>query len=124
MGIVAFVVGALVEVIGAEEGVQALRRMQHVVVGAAGALIVLIVLPRWVELRKLGIQLVVRNSRARQGRAVRDVEWQRWRAFEGRAHNRDRTENIGPDERGPGGDRRAGVVSDYHRDRTVAKRVD
>src|SRR2546421_2490980 len=46
MRIVSFVVGALIEVIGAEESMQPLRRMQHIVVGAAGALIVLIVLPR------------------------------------------------------------------------------
>src|SRR5260370_31884323 len=99
MGIVPFVVSALVEVIGGEEGMQALRRMKHVVVGAAGALVVLIVFPRWVELRKLGIKLVVRDCRARQGRAVSCVERQRGRAFKWRAHDCDRTKNIGPNER-------------------------
>ena len=59
---VPFVVGALAEVIGAEKGVQTLRRMQHVVVGAARALIVLIVLPRRVEFRELGIKFVVGDA--------------------------------------------------------------
>src|ERR1700736_4870860 len=106
MGMVSFVVGALVEVIGAEEGVQALRRMQHVVVGAAGALIVLIVFPRWVELGELGVQFVFGDGRAWRRRAVRCVEGQRGRAFKWRAQDRERTENIGPNELGPGGDRR------------------
>jgi hypothetical protein len=48
MRIVPFEVSALVEIIRAEEGMQALRRMQHVVIRAASALIVLIVLPRWI----------------------------------------------------------------------------
>jgi hypothetical protein len=80
-GVIPFVVGALIEVIGAEESLQALRRMKHVVARAAGALIVLIVLPRLVELRELGIKLLVRDCRARQGCTVRFVERQRGRTF-------------------------------------------
>src|SRR6516164_6351001 len=54
-------IGALVVVVGAEESVQALRRMQHVVVGAGRALIVLIIFPRRVELCQLGVKLVIRH---------------------------------------------------------------
>ena len=43
---------------------QALRRMQHVVVGAGRALIVLIIFPRRVELRELRIEFVVGGGRA------------------------------------------------------------
>src|ERR1700685_3959082 len=111
MGIVALGIGALVEVIGAEKGVQALRRMQHVVVGAAGALVVLIIFPRWVELRELGVKLVVSDGGAGQGPSFGCIEGQRWRAFKGRTHDGDRMENIGADERGPGGDGGAGVGS-------------
>jgi len=124
MGIVPFVVGALIEVIGAEESAQALRRMKHIVARAASTLIVLIVLSRRVELREFGIKLIVRECRVRQGRAVCRVKGQRRWALKWRAHDRERTKNVGANERGPGGDGRAGIVPDHHRYRAVAQRVD
>ena len=78
---VALVIGAFVEVVGAEESMQTLRRMQHVIARAAGSLIVLIVFPRWIELCEIAIELVVRDRRARLRYAVRCIEGKRGRAF-------------------------------------------
>ena len=124
MRLVPFPIGTLVVVVGAEECVEALRSMQHVVVGAACALIVLVVLPRRVELRELRVEFVVGRRRARRGGAVGRVERQRRRALERRTHDRQRTEDVGPDQRRPGGDWRTRVVSHHHRHGAVPEGVD
>ena len=59
MGHVPFPIRAFVVVIGAEEGVQPLGRMEHVVIGARRALMVLIIFARRVELGDFGVQFVV-----------------------------------------------------------------
>ena len=98
--------------------------MQHVVVGPARALIVLVVLPRRVELREVRVELVVGWRRTRRRGAIRGVEWQRRRTFERGAHDGDRAEDVGPNEGGPGRDRRTRIVSHHHRDRAVTEGVD
>src|SRR5229473_4952325 len=98
--------------------------MQHVVVSSAGALIVLVILPRWIELGQFRVEFVIGWGRTGNWSAVRRVEGQRWRAFKWRTHDRECAENVRPDERRPRGDRRAGVVAHYHRDGTMAERVD
>ena len=50
--------------------------MKHAVVGATGALIVLVVLPRSVEFSEFGIKLVVGECRVRHRHSVRYVEGQ------------------------------------------------
>ena len=102
---------------------QALRGMEHVVVRPARALIVLVVLPRRIQLRKLRIEFVVSRRRTRRGGSVRSVERHRRRPFERRAHDRDRTEDVGPDERRPRRDGRSRIVPHHHRHRAVAERV-
>ena len=124
MRLVPFPVGALVVVIRAEECVEALRRMEHVVVGPARALIVLVVLPRRVELRELRVEFVVGGCRARRGAPFAVSNGSDGGPSNGRAHDRDRAEDVGPDEGGPGRDRRTRIVSHHHRDRAVAERVD
>src|SRR5262249_5666873 len=86
MWLVPLPVSALVVVVRAEEGMESLRRMQHVVVRATRALVVLVVLPRRIQLRQLRVELVVRYCRTRSG-AVRDVERDQWRSFERRAQD-------------------------------------
>ena len=64
MWFVPFVIGAFVEIISAEKVMQPLRRVQHVVIGAARALVVLIIFPRRIEFREFGVKLVVRSCGA------------------------------------------------------------
>ena len=52
------------------------------------------------------------------------VERQRRRPAEGRAHEDHRAEDVRPQERAPGGDRRAEIMSDHRRDRAMAERRD
>src|SRR5215472_9790152 len=107
MRFVARPIGALVVVVGAEESLHALVRMQHVVIGARRALIVLIVLARWFELRQLGIEFIIGHWRARRRRTVRSVERHTGHTWERRTHHHNRTEDVGPNEGAPGRDRRA-----------------
>ena len=75
-GFVPFPIGTLVMVVGAEEGMETLRGMEHLVVGPACALIVLVILPRRVELRELPVELVIGRRGPRRGRAIGGVERQ------------------------------------------------
>src|ERR1051325_5786429 len=101
MRLVAFPIGALVVVVGAEERMKALWRMQHIVVCSPRPLIILVILPWRIQLRQLCVQFVVGLSRRRNWCSVGGVERKRRRAFEGGAHDRDGPENVGPHERGP-----------------------
>ena len=74
MRLVSFPIGTLVVVVGAEECVETLGGMKHVVVGAACALIVLVVLPRRVQLRELRVELVIGRRWAWRCGAVGRVE--------------------------------------------------
>ena len=76
MWLVIFPIGAFVVIVGTEEGVKTLRRLQHVVVGAAGSLIVLVIFAWRVELREFGVEFVIGLSRTRRRGAVRGVERQ------------------------------------------------
>ncbi len=109
-------------VVGAEERVQALRSMQHVVVGATRALIVLVVFARPRQGGELGIKFVVVRRRTRRCGAVGGVERERWRTGERRAHQHHGAEHVRPDQRAPGRDRRAGIVPHHGRNRAVAER--
>src|SRR5213593_1086219 len=115
MRFIPFPIRALVVIVGAEKRMQSLWRMQHVIVGSAGALVVLIILSRRIQPRKFRIKLVIRNRARRSSSAVRGIEGKRWRAFKGRAQDRDRLENVRPDQSRPGGDRRPGVMPRNHR---------
>src|SRR5262249_1280145 len=66
MRLVAFPIGAFVVIVGTEEGVETLRRVQHVIVGAAGPLIVLVIFARRAELREFGVEFVIGLSWTRQ----------------------------------------------------------
>src|SRR6516225_2069265 len=66
MRLVAFPIGALVVVVSTEKGVETLRRVQHVVVGAAGPLIVLVIFTRRAERREFGVEFVIGLSWTRQ----------------------------------------------------------
>jgi hypothetical protein len=59
MRLISFPIGALVVVVGAEEGVEALWGVQHVLVGTARTLIVLVILSWWAQLREFGVEFVV-----------------------------------------------------------------
>jgi hypothetical protein len=122
MRLVAFPIGALVVVVSTEKGVETLRRVQHVVVGAAGPLIVLVIFARRAELREFGVEFVIGLSRTRRRGAVRGVERQARHARKRRTHHRHRSEYIRPDERAPRRDRRAGIVPDHGRDLAIAER--
>src|SRR5262249_41640303 len=98
MRFVSFPIGAFVMIVRTEKCVESLRRMKHVVVGAARALIVLVILPWRIQLRQLRVELIVGESTSRGGRAVRRVERQRWWAFERGTQNRYRAENVWPDQ--------------------------
>jgi hypothetical protein len=56
--------------VGTEEGVETLRCVQHVVVGAAGPLIVLVIFARRAELREFAVEFVIGLSRTRRRGAV------------------------------------------------------
>ena len=103
---------------------QPLRRVQHVVVGFAPALVVVIIFARPRQLRELGVELVVGRPALRQLAAVRGVERDLRRPRERRAQDRDLREDVAADQRRPRRDRRAGVVSGDARHRLVAERID
>jgi hypothetical protein len=111
-------------IIGAEEVVQALGRVEHILVGAGLSLIVLIIFARRIELGELGVEFVVGGCGARRRGAVGGVERHRRCADEGRAHDGDRLENVGPHQRGPRRHRRTRVVPDDGRHRAIAERID
>ena len=98
--------------------------MEHVVIGPARALIVLVVLPRRIQLRELRVEFIIGRRRPRRGRAVGGVERHGRRALERRAHDRDGTEDVGSDECRPGRDGRSRIVPHHHRHGAVAERVD
>jgi hypothetical protein len=98
-------------IVGAEECVQALRGMQHVIVGTARTLMIVIVLAWARQFRELGIELIVGGRCPRRRGTVGGVERDRRRARKRRAHQRDGTEDIRPDQRAPRRNRRAGVVA-------------
>src|SRR5262249_56245588 len=115
MWFIAFPIRGVVVIVGAKKRMQSLWRMQHVIVGSAGALVVLVILSRRIQPREFRIKLVIRNRARRSSNAVRGIEGKRWRAFKGRAQDRDRLENVRPDQSRPGRDPRAGVMSRDHR---------
>src|SRR5262249_4305549 len=124
MRLVPFPIGALVVVIGAEECMKALRRMQHVVVRAACALIILVILSRRIELREFGIEFVIGDSARWRRSSVRCVEWKRRSPFEWRTQNRNGTENVRARKGGPGCDGGARVVTGDHCYVSMTERVD
>ncbi len=59
---------------------------------------------------------------ARGGGCARGAERQGRRPGERRAHQCDRAEKVGPQQRAPGGDRRAEIMADHAGDRAMAER--
>ena len=104
---------------------QSLRCVPQVVVRLARRVIALIVLARRRQLRQVVVDAVARRvPRAAHLRGVGGVERQRGRPTERRAHQHDRSENIGPHDSAPRGDRRSEVVADDGGDRAIAERRD
>ena len=107
-------------IVGAQEVVDALRAVAHVGVGGARRIVPVIVLARRVERREVGVDVAGAGRRATG--MIGGAERRRRRAGERSAHQRDRTEYVGPCQRAVGCNRRAEVVPDHGRDRAAAER--
>ena len=103
MGLVVFPVRALVMIVGAQEIMHALRRAVHVGVGLARRIVPLIMFARPRQCRELAMHGILRASAS--AARPRCLERQRRRTCERRAHQRDRSEHIGPHQRAPCRDR-------------------
>ena len=112
-------VGALVMEIAAQKGVDALRAMPHLVIGRSGRVVPLVMLARLVKLGQGRVDVLVRRGVRR--RRLGGVEGQRRGPGEGRAHQHQRAEHVGPHQRAPGGDPGAEIMADDRRDRRVAE---
>ena len=107
--LVAWPIGALVVVIGAQKGMHALRTIPHVGVGLARRIVPLIVLAGSCERGEIGVDVA---ATSRGGAFVGGVEGQSRRAAEGRAHQSHRLKHIRPYQRTVCGNRRPEVVAD------------
>src|SRR5262249_61664372 len=96
MWFIAFPIRGVVVIVGAKKRMQSLWRMQHVIVGSAGALVVLVILSRRIQPREFRIKLVIRNRARRSRNAVPGIEGKRWRVFKRRRKTRARMENVKP----------------------------
>ena len=116
-------VRALVVVVGAQEGVDALRTVAHVVVGLARRVVPLVVLARARQRGQFRVNVGSGRAcrRASLRRSVGGVERQRGRARKRSAHQHHGAEHVRPHERTPGRHRRAEVVSDHGRHAAVAE---
>src|SRR5437588_12365549 len=104
-------------IVGAQEIVHALRRAIHVVIRLTRRMVPLIMLARPRQACELAMHRVFR---LRSGGRIGGVERERWRSRERRAHQRDRSEHIGPQQRAPPRDWAAEIMTDDGVDGSVA----
>ena len=115
IGLVSRPVGALHMEVGAQEGGDAFGRLAHLCVGAPLAIVPLIVLARRVERRQRGMDIGLRRRRG-------FARWPGRQPVEGRAHQSDSAEDVGPDQGAVGGDEGPEIVSDHGGDRAHVER--
>src|SRR5205085_4453479 len=94
-GLVSFPIGALVMIVGTQEGMETLRAVPHVVVRLAGRVVNLVVLARSRQLRQFVIDRAGawRDRWALRG-AFNRIEGQRRHPSERRRHHRNRAEHV------------------------------
>ena len=107
-------VGALVVVVGAQEGVHALRAVPHVGVGRARRVVPLVVLARPRSAASSSWMSIAARSRGR-----RPCRTAAGGPPNGALISTTRAEHVRPHQRAPGGDRRAEVVADHGGDRSM-----
>ena len=115
---VLFPIGALMVEIGAQEIVDALPAMPHLRVRRPGRIVPLVMLARPRQRRE---RLMDRRADGTSRRVAVGTKGQIRRSGERRAHQRERAEHIGPDQRAPRRDRGAEIVSYDRRGIAVAE---
>ncbi len=113
-------VRALVVVVGAQEGVDALRAVPHVGVGCPRGIVPMVVLARRVERRQVVVDRAAGFGLASL-RVVGRVEGHGRRAGERSTHQHHRAEHVRPQQCAPGRNGRAEIVADHGGDGAVAE---
>jgi hypothetical protein len=114
-------VRALVVKISAQEGMDPLRAVPHLGIGGARRIIPLVVLARPGQHRQ---RLVDTRIGWRLWRMLVGIEGQLGRPGEGRAHQRDRAEHIGPHHGAPRRNRGAEIMPHHRGDRAITQGSD
>src|SRR5437773_2505448 len=117
--LVVFKVCAFEVIVGAQEIMDALRRVPHILICRPRGVVRLVVLARDRELRKIIIDVSAARS-AGFRRIVGRIEWQRGRACKRSAHQYDGPENVGPRQRAPGRNAGAMIVTYHGSHRAIA----